>query len=69
MNKFTALMGVIVLSLLTAWAQTSPATPGAPPAGDTGASSGGVMDDWWAILLTIIVIAAIWNFSHSRTRV
>jgi small-conductance mechanosensitive channel len=61
MNKVTAFMGFIFLVVSSAWAQTPPATPGAPPAGDAG---GGIMDYWWVILLIIIVIAAIWYFSR-----
>ncbi|ANY84018.1 hypothetical protein BB934_37785 (plasmid) [Microvirga ossetica] len=64
MSKLTALIGFIFLNVSSAWAQTPPATPGAPPAGDAGASSGGIMDYWWVILLIIIVIAAIWYFSR-----
>jgi hypothetical protein len=41
MNKVTAFMSFIFLVVSSAWAQTPPATPGAPPAGDAG---GGIMD-------------------------
>jgi hypothetical protein len=64
MNKVTAFMSFIFLVVSSAWAQTPPATPGAPPAGNAGAAGGGIMDYWWVILLIIIVIAAIWYFSR-----
>jgi hypothetical protein len=64
MSKLTALMGFIFLAGSSAWAQTPPATPGAPPAGDAGVAGGGIMDYWWIILLVIIVVAAIWYFSR-----
>jgi uncharacterized protein HemX len=67
MSKLTALIGFIFLTVSSAWAQTPPATPGAPPAGDAGAA-GGIGDYWWLILLAIIVAAAIWYFSRSRGR-
>jgi uncharacterized protein HemX len=62
MSKLTALMAFIFLSVSSAWAQTAPATPGAPPAGDATATGGGLADYWWLILLAIIVAAAIWYF-------
>jgi hypothetical protein len=68
MSKLTALIGFIFLSVSFAWAQTPPATPGAPPAGDAAAAGGGLADYWWIILLVIIVAAAIWYFSRSRGR-
>jgi hypothetical protein len=64
MSKITAFMSFIFLAVSAAWAQTPPATPSAPPAGDAGAAGGGIMDYWWVILLIIIVIAAIWYFSR-----
>jgi hypothetical protein len=67
MSKLTALLGFIFLSVSSAWAQTPPATPGAPPAGDA-AAGGGIADYWWLIVLAIIVAAAIWYFSRSRGR-
>jgi hypothetical protein len=67
MSKLTALMGFIFLAVTSAWAQTPPATPGSPPAGDA-TTGGGVADYWWIILLVIIVVAAIWYFSRSRGR-
>jgi uncharacterized protein HemX len=67
MSKFTALIGFIFLAVSSAWAQTPPATPGAPPAGDA-AAGGGIADYWWLIVLAIIVGAAIWYFSRSRSR-
>jgi uncharacterized protein HemX len=66
MSKLTALMGFIVLTVSSAWAQTPPATPGAPPAGDATGTGGGLADYWWLILLVIIVAAAIWYFSRRR---
>ena len=60
MSKLTALMGFIFLAVSSAWAQTPPATPGSPPAGDTAA--GGIADYWWLIVLAIIVAVAIWYF-------
>jgi hypothetical protein len=69
MNKVTAFIGFLVLVASSAWAQTPPATPGAPPAGDAGAAGGGIMDYWWVILLIIIVIAAIWYFSRRSRNV
>jgi hypothetical protein len=42
MSKLTALMGFLVLAISSAWAQTPPATPGSPPAGDATASGGGI---------------------------
>ena len=68
MSKLTALLGFIVLAISSAWAQTPPANPGSPPAGDAAATGGGIMDYWWIILLVIIAIAAIWYFSRSRNR-
>ena len=68
MSKLTALIGFIFLAVSSAWAQTPPATPGSPPAGDAAAAGGGIMDYWWIILLVIIAIAAIWYFSRSRGR-
>jgi hypothetical protein len=65
MSKLTALLGFIVLEASSAWAQTSPATPGAPPAGDAGATGGGIADYWW-IILVIIVIAAVVYFMRRR---
>jgi hypothetical protein len=67
MSKLTALMGFIFLAVSSAWAQTPPATPGSPPAGDA-TTGGGIADYWWIILLVIIVAAAIWYFSRSRSR-
>jgi hypothetical protein len=67
MSKLTALMGFIFLAVTSAWAQTPPATPGSPPAGDA-ATGGGLADYWWIILLVIIVVAAIWYFSRGRGR-
>jgi hypothetical protein len=69
MSKLTALISFLFLAVSPAGAQTPPATPGASPAGDAGATTGGIMDYWWIILLVIIVIAAVWYFSRSRTRV
>ena len=68
MSKLTALMGFIFLAVSSAWAQTPPATPGTPPAGDAAATGGGLADYWWLIVLAIIVAAAIWYFSRSRGR-
>jgi hypothetical protein len=67
MSKLTALMGFIFLAVSSAWAQTPPATPGSPPAGDA-TTGGGIADYWWIILLVIIVAAAIWYFSRNRGR-
>ena len=67
MSKLTALIGFIFLAISSAWAQTPPATPGSPPAGDA-AAGGGLADYWWIILLVIIIVAAIWYFSRSRGR-
>ena len=67
MSKLTALFGFTILSVSSAWAQTPPATPGSPPAGDA-AAGGGLADYWWLIVLAIIVAAAIWYFSRSRGR-
>jgi hypothetical protein len=64
MSKLSALLGLTFLAVSSAWAQTPPAAPGIPPAGDAGAAGGGIMDYWWVILLIIIVIAAIWYFSR-----
>jgi hypothetical protein len=58
MSKLTALIGFIFLVASSAWAQT-------PPAGDAGATGGGIMDYWWIILL-VIIAAAIWYFTRSR---
>jgi hypothetical protein len=69
MSKLTALIGFIFLSVSSAWAQTPPAIPGAPPAGDAGATGGGLADYWWVILLVVIVAAAIWYFTRGRNRV
>ena len=58
MSKPTALIGVLFLSVTSAWAQTpapSPA-PGSPPARDAAAAGGGIMDYWWIIVLAIIAI-------------
>ena len=63
MRHLTAFLGFIILAASSAWAQT---TPGSPPA--TG-QTGGLTDYWWAILLAILVIAAIWYFSSRRNRV
>jgi heme/copper-type cytochrome/quinol oxidase subunit 2 len=70
MSKLTALTGFIFLAASSAWAQTPPAAPGTPPAGDAGPASGGIMDYWWVILLIIVVIiAAIWYFSRCNRSV
>ena len=66
MGKLTALMGFLFLSVSSAWAQTP--APGTPPAGDAGATGGGIGVYWWLIVLVIIVAAAIWYFSRSRSR-
>jgi len=68
MSKLTALTGFLYLAMSPAWAQTPPATPGSPPAGDA-AATGGIMDYWWIILLVVLVAAAIWYFSRGRNRV
>jgi uncharacterized protein HemX len=68
MTKLTALMGFLFLAVSSAWAQTPPATPGTPPAGDAAATGGGLADYLWLIVLAIIVAAAIWYFSRSRGR-
>jgi len=68
MRQLTALIGFLLLSASSAWAQ---ATPGSPPAtgpAETG-QTGGFADYWWIVLLAIIVIAAIWYFASRRTRV
>jgi len=72
MSKLTALMGFIFLSITSAWAQTPApttpapgATPSSPPAGNAGATGGGIADYWW-IILAIIVIAAIVYFMRRR---
>jgi hypothetical protein len=69
MSKLTALTGFIFLAVSSAWAQTSPATPETPPAGDAGAAAGGLADYWWLIVLAIIAVAAIWYFSRRGRRV
>lgn len=69
MSKLTTLISFLFLAVSSAWAQTPPATPGAPPAGEAGATTGGIMDYWWVILLVIVAIAAVWYFARSRTRV
>jgi heme/copper-type cytochrome/quinol oxidase subunit 2 len=61
MSKLTALMGFLVLAISSAWAQTPPATPGSPPAGDATASGSGIAGYWW-IIITIIVVAAVVYF-------
>ena len=66
MSKLTALMGFLFLAPSPAWAQTPPATPGSPSAGN--AAGGGIADYWWIILLVIVIAAAIWYFSRSRNR-
>jgi hypothetical protein len=68
MSKLTALMGFIFLAVSSAWAQTPPATPGSPPAGDAAAAGGGLADYWWIIVLGIIAAIAIWYFTRSRSR-
>ncbi len=68
MSKRTALISFLVLAMSPAWAQTPPATPGSPPAGDATAT-GGIMDYWWIILLVVLVAAAIWYFSRGRNRI
>ena len=68
MNKVTALIGFIFLAVSSAWAQTPPANPASPPAGDAAAAGGGIADYWWLIVLAIIVAAAVWYFSRSRNR-
>ena len=69
MSHLAALMGFLVLAMSPAWAQTPPATPGSPPAGDAAATGGGIADYWWVILLVIIIAAAIWYFSRRSSRV
>jgi hypothetical protein len=64
MSKLATLIGFIFLSVSSAWAQTPPATPGAPPAGDAAATGGGIADYRWVILLVVIVAVAIWYFSR-----
>jgi len=66
MSKPTALIGCIFLTVSSTWAQTPPATPGSPPAGDAGTAGGGIADYWWLIVLAIIVIAAIVYLSRRR---
>ena len=61
MSRITAFMSFIFLVVSSAWAQTPPATPSAPPAGDTGAAGGGVMDYWWVILLMLAIIL-LWDY-------
>jgi hypothetical protein len=68
MSKLTALIGFIFLAVSSAWAQTPPATPGSPPAGDAAATGGGLADYWWIIVLGIIAAIAIWYFTRSRSR-
>ena len=53
MSHLAALMGVLVLAMSPAWAQTPPAPP--PFAAGRGGSSsgGGIMDYWWVILLVV----------------
>ena len=72
MSKLTALTTFMFLVVSSAWAQTpAPApggTSGSPPAGDAGATGGGIMDYWWMILLAVIIIAGIWYFSRGRSR-
>jgi heme/copper-type cytochrome/quinol oxidase subunit 2 len=68
MSKLTALIGFIFLAVSSAWAQTPPANPGSPPAGDAAAAGSGIADYWWLIVLVVIVAAAIWYFSRSRGR-
>ena len=65
MRHLTAFLGCILLAASSAWAQTTPGT--APAAGTSG--TGGLTDYWWAIVLAILVIAAIWYFSSRRNRV
>jgi heme/copper-type cytochrome/quinol oxidase subunit 2 len=69
MIKLTALMSFIFLTVSSVWAQTPPAAPGTPPAGDAGAANGGIMDYWWVILLIIIAGVAIWYFSRRNRSV
>jgi hypothetical protein len=54
-------MGFLFLAISSAWAQTPPATPGSPPAGDATASEGGIAGYWW-IIVAIIVVAAVLYF-------
>jgi LPXTG-motif cell wall-anchored protein len=68
MSHLTTLIGFLVLATSSAQAQTPPATPGSPPAGDAPAT-GGIMDYWWVILLVIIIAAALWYFSRRSSRV
>jgi uncharacterized protein HemX len=68
MSKLTALTGFIFLAVSSAWAQTPPAAPGSPPAGDAAAAGSGLADYWWIIVLAIIAAIAIWYFTRSRSR-
>ena len=68
MRHLTALLGFILLTASSAWAQTTPGTPPTTGPAATG-QTGGLGDYWWVILLVIVVIAAIWYFSRNRNRV
>jgi hypothetical protein len=68
MSHLTALISFIFLAVSSACAQTPAPAPGAPPAGDVGATGGGIMDYWWVILLVVIFAVAVWYFSRGRNR-
>jgi hypothetical protein len=69
MSHLAALMGVLVLAMSPAWAQTPPAAPGSPRAGEAPAAGGGIMDYWWVILLVVIIAVALWYFPRRSSRV
>jgi LPXTG-motif cell wall-anchored protein len=56
----------LLLTASTALAQTTAQTPSPSPAPD--ATTGGIGDYWWLIVVVVLVALAIWYFTRGRTR-
>jgi len=62
MTQLATLASIMILAVLSAWAQTT------APSGATGAPEqvGRIGDYWWVILLVLVLAVAIWYFTRSR---
>jgi LPXTG-motif cell wall-anchored protein len=54
----------LLLTASTALAQTTAQTPSPAP----DATTGGIGDYWWLIVVVVLVALAIWYFTRGRTR-